>query len=179
MHNSEHPVGLYHHLVRQLHRLQPQCSPEVGAVCTTHQREQTTCPPGHLQHPMSQKGQNKTTTRATTFSPRSHPEGEVSTGASKLEPRDWKTASLSLGHQNVKLPSLAQRLLPPYRLEIIGQFSKWNTSHFNNATLIMFTYHCITHLMYTSVFYTLNCILAYATLSLLIHIYIFLLNSFT
>ena len=34
MHNREHPVGLYHSLVRQLHRPQPQG----GAVCTTHHR---------------------------------------------------------------------------------------------------------------------------------------------
>jgi hypothetical protein len=33
MHNWEHPVGLYHRLVRQLHDPQPQGSPEGGAVC--------------------------------------------------------------------------------------------------------------------------------------------------
>ncbi|CDQ62157.1 unnamed protein product [Oncorhynchus mykiss] len=43
MYNREHPVGLYHLLVRQLHWPQPQGSPEGGAVCTTHYREQTTC----------------------------------------------------------------------------------------------------------------------------------------
>jgi hypothetical protein len=32
---------------------QPQGSPEGSAVCTKHHRGQTTCPPGHLQHPMS------------------------------------------------------------------------------------------------------------------------------
>ncbi|XP_071202841.1 ribonuclease inhibitor-like [Salvelinus alpinus] len=32
----KHPVGLYHCLVRQLHRPQPQSSPEGGAVCPTH-----------------------------------------------------------------------------------------------------------------------------------------------
>ena len=30
---------------------------EGSAVCTPHHRGQTTCPPGHLQHPMSQEGQ--------------------------------------------------------------------------------------------------------------------------
>ena len=45
MHNREHPVGLYHSLVQQLHRPQPQGSPEGGAVCTTHHRGKTTCPP--------------------------------------------------------------------------------------------------------------------------------------
>ena len=56
-------------------------------------------------------------TRATAFSPHYHPEGKVSTGASKL------------GNQTVKQPSLTQRLLPTYRLEIIGLFNKWITSH--------------------------------------------------
>uniref|UniRef100_A0A673ZB86 Reverse transcriptase domain-containing protein n=1 Tax=Salmo trutta TaxID=8032 RepID=A0A673ZB86_SALTR len=46
---------LYHRLVQQRHRPQPQGSPD-GAVYTTHHRGQTTCPPGHLQHPMSQEG---------------------------------------------------------------------------------------------------------------------------
>ena len=36
MHNWEHPVGLYHRLVRQLQRPQPQGSPEGGAVFPTH-----------------------------------------------------------------------------------------------------------------------------------------------
>jgi hypothetical protein len=43
---------LYLRLVQQ-----PQGSPGGGAVCPTHHRRQTTCPPGHLQHPMSQEGQ--------------------------------------------------------------------------------------------------------------------------
>ena len=45
IHNREHPDRLYHSLERQLHRPQPQGSPEGGAVCTTHHRGQTTCPP--------------------------------------------------------------------------------------------------------------------------------------
>ena len=57
MHNRAHPGGLYHRLVRQLHRQQPQGSPEGGAVCSTYYRGQSTSPPGHLQHPMSQVGQ--------------------------------------------------------------------------------------------------------------------------
>ena len=43
-------------LVRQLHRPQPQGSPEGGVVYPMHHRGQTTYPPGHLQHPMSQEG---------------------------------------------------------------------------------------------------------------------------
>ena len=38
MHNREHPVGLCHRLVRQLHRPQPQGSPIGTAVCTTYHR---------------------------------------------------------------------------------------------------------------------------------------------
>jgi hypothetical protein len=55
--DREHPVGLYHRLVRQLLRPQPQGSPEGSEVCTTNHRGQTTCPPGHLHHPISQEGQ--------------------------------------------------------------------------------------------------------------------------
>ncbi|CDQ68276.1 unnamed protein product [Oncorhynchus mykiss] len=53
MHNREHPVGLHHRLVRQLLRPQPHGSLDGSAVCTTHHRGQTTCPPGYLQHPIS------------------------------------------------------------------------------------------------------------------------------
>jgi hypothetical protein len=56
MHNREHPVGLYHRLVRQLLHPQPQGSPEGIEVCTTHHPGQTTCLPGHLHHLMSQEG---------------------------------------------------------------------------------------------------------------------------
>ena len=48
---------LYHRLVWQLHRPQPQGSPEGGAVCTTHYRGQTTYHTGHIQHLFSQEGQ--------------------------------------------------------------------------------------------------------------------------
>ena len=61
-------------------------SPEGGAVCTKHHREQTTCYPGHRHHPMSQEGQKDNQGQQ----PR-----EVSTGASKLGPRYWKIASIS------------------------------------------------------------------------------------
>ncbi|XP_052329225.1 uncharacterized protein LOC118400001 isoform X2 [Oncorhynchus keta] len=57
MHNREHPVGLYDRLIRQLHHLQTQGSPEGGAVCPTLHQGQTNCHPGHLQHLMSQEGQ--------------------------------------------------------------------------------------------------------------------------
>ena len=94
-----------------------------------------------------------TTTRATACSRRYHPEGEVSTGASKLRPRDWKTASI------FKQPSLTERLLPTYRLEIIG--------HFNNVYI-----SCITHFIciYCILYHLLH--LSYAALTFLIHIFI-------
>jgi hypothetical protein len=38
MHHEEHLVWLYHGLVWQLHRPQPQRSPEGGTVCPTHHR---------------------------------------------------------------------------------------------------------------------------------------------
>ena len=87
MHNREHPVGLYHRLVRQLHRPQPQGSPEGDEVCTTHHQEQTTCFQVRTPTAPDVTGRPKrsswtTTTRATACSPRYHPEGEVSTGAS-------------------------------------------------------------------------------------------------
>jgi hypothetical protein len=62
------------------------------------------------------------TTWATAYLPRYHPEGKVSTGASNCSTADTET------------------LLPTYSLKIIGHFNNWITSHFNNATLIMFTY---------------------------------------
>ena len=53
-----------------------------------------------LDHPWlcgqeCQKTSRTSTTRATACSPRYLSEGEVSTGASKLGPRDWKTTSIS------------------------------------------------------------------------------------
>ena len=67
----------------------------------------------------------------------------------------------------------SERLLPTYRLEILGHFYKWNTSHFNNATSIMCTYLVLSISYVYTVFYTISCILAYAALSLLIHIFIY------
>ncbi|XP_055770851.1 cyclic AMP-dependent transcription factor ATF-1-like isoform X3 [Salvelinus fontinalis] len=78
MHNREHPVGLYHRRVRQLHHPQPQGSPDGGGVCTTHHQGQTALPVttdavGVLE---AKKSSRTTTTRATTCSPLYHPEGE-------------------------------------------------------------------------------------------------------
>ena len=43
-------------LVKQLYCPQPPGSTEGGAVCLTHHRGHNVCPPGQLQHPMSQEG---------------------------------------------------------------------------------------------------------------------------
>ena len=73
-----------------------QGSPEGGEVCTKHHWGQPSRTPTPPDVTGRQKISSRTiTSRATTCSPRFHPEGEVSTGASKLGQRDWKTASIS------------------------------------------------------------------------------------
>ena len=101
-----------------------------------HHRGQTTCPPGHLHHTMSQEG-------------RKDPQGQQplpvhpaiiqktrSVQVHQSWDRETEKQLLSQGHTATN----TERLLPSYRLEIIGHFNKWISSHFNNATLIMFTY---------------------------------------
>ena len=92
------------------------------------------------------------TSWATACSPLYHAEGEVSTGALMLGPRDSF-------YQTVKQPSLAQRGRCLLRLEIIGHFNKWVTSHFNNATITLFTYIALLISYVYSVFYTIYCML--------------------
>ena len=76
------------------------------------------------------------TNRATTCSPCS-----IQKARSVEEHQSWdrqiEKQLLSQDHQIVKQP---ERRLPNYRLDIIVHYNKWNTSHFNNATLRMFTY---------------------------------------
>ena len=74
MHNREHPVGLYHRQVRQLHNASP------GA---NYVPSRTPTAPDVTGRP-----KKSSTTRTTAFSHHYHPEGEVSTGASKQGPRD-------------------------------------------------------------------------------------------
>ena len=74
-----------------------------------------------------------------TGSPRFHPEGEVSTRASKLGQRlknSFYLKAIRLLNSHHQHREAAAFL----RLNIIGHFNKWNTSHFNNASLRMFTY---------------------------------------
>ena len=180
MHNWEHPVALYHRLVRQLHHPQPQGSSDCGGVCITHHRGQTTCPPGHLQHPMSQEGQKDHQGQPPEPLP-VHP-ATIQKARSVQVHQSWDRETeklfLSQGHQPVKQSSLTQRLLPTYRLEIIGHFNKWITSHFNNVTLIMFTYLALLISYAYTVFYTIYCIYCR---SIIAHpyIYIVLFHSFT
>ena len=105
------------------------------------------------------------TTQATACSPY-HPEGKVH----QTWDRETENQLLSQGHQIVKQPSLAQeRRLPTFRLDIIGHFNKWNTSHFNNAALRMFMYLTLLISYVYTVSFTIYCILA--ALSLLVHIF--------
>ena len=72
------------------------------SIESIHHRVQTACPPGHLHQTMSQEGQKRSsTTQATACSPHYHPEGEVSTGASKLRLKNSFSVP-SQGHQTVK-----------------------------------------------------------------------------
>ena len=85
---------------------------------------------------------------------RYQPEGEVSTSASKLGPRDWKTASiLKPSDCYIAITSTLDAAAYIHRLEITAHFNKWNTSHFNNVYI-----SCITHM------YTLYSILLYLSL---------------
>ena len=110
MHNRQHPVGLYHCLVRQLFRPQPQGSPE---VYTTHHRGQTTCPPGHLQPPMSQEGQKDHKGHQPPEPLPVHPatlQKARSVQVHQSWDREIEKWLLSQGHQSVKQQSLTQRV---------------------------------------------------------------------
>ena len=106
MPNQEHPVGLYHRLVRQLHRPQPQGSPEGSAVCTTHHRGQTTCPPGH---PMSQESNKDHQGQQPPEPLPVHPaiiQKERSVQVHQSRDRETEKQLLSQGYQTVKQPPL-------------------------------------------------------------------------
>jgi hypothetical protein len=118
MHNKEHPVRLYHRLVRQLHH--PQGSPEGGAVCPTHHRGHTTCPPGHLQHLTSNEGQN-------IIKDKHHPSQGL------FNPLTPRRPSLATYHPDTQ--PLNCRGCYPMHIDMESL-----------VTLIMFTY-CFTHFM--------------------------------
>ena len=88
---------------------QPQASPEGSAVCTTHHRGQTTCPPGHLLHPMSQKGQKDNQGQQPPEPLPVHP-AIIQKARSVQVHQSWggetENHILSQGHQTVKQPSL-------------------------------------------------------------------------
>ena len=106
-------------------RPQWQGSPEDGEFCTTHHRGQTTCPPGRLQHPMSQESK-KDNQGHCLFTPLlSRRRGQyryIKAGTERLKNSFYLKAITS-----------TERQLPTYRLDIIGHFNKWYTSHFNNV----------------------------------------------
>ena len=122
---TEHPVGLYHRVVRQLHR--PQGSPEGSAVCTTHHWGQTMCPPGHLHHPMSPEGQKDNQGQQPPEPVPVHPT-IIQKARSVQVHQSWAQETekqlLSQGHQTVKQPSLTERLLPTYRLKSLATLIK-------------------------------------------------------
>ena len=166
MHSREHPVWLYHRLVWQLHRPQPQGSPEGSAVCTMHHWGQTTCPPWHLQHPMSQEGQKDHQGHQPSEPLPVHPaiiQKARSVQVHQSWDRETEKQLLSQGHHTVKQP-----LLLTYRLEIIGHFNKWITRHVYIS--------CITHLIciYCVLYHLLHLLynLLHAAQSSRIHIFI-------
>jgi hypothetical protein len=96
-----------------------------------------------------------TTTRATACSPRYHPECEVSTGASKLGPRGWKTASISRPSDCQTAITSTERLLPIYTdLKSLATLIN-GTQVTNNVTLIMFTWLSLLISYVYTAFYTL------------------------
>ena len=130
MHNREHPVGLYHSLVRQLHR--PQHKALQRVVCTTHQRGQTTCPPWHLQHPLSQERQKDQGQQPPK--PLSVHTAIIQKASSVQVHQSWDRDTekllLSQGHQTAKQQSLTQSGYCLHWDPITGLFNKWITNHF-------------------------------------------------
>ena len=99
------------HSTQKLHRPQPQSFPEGGAVCAWHHRGQTTCPPGHLQHPMSQEDQKDQGQQPPESLPvhRASIQKARSIQVHQSWDREIEKQHLSQGHQTVKQPLLAQR----------------------------------------------------------------------
>ena len=131
MHNREHAVGLYHRLVRQLHRPQLQGSPEGSAVCTIHHRGQTTCPPGHLQHPKSQRPKRSSRTPEPLPVHSAIIQKARSVQVHQSWDRETEKQLLSQGHQTF-ITNIG-RLLSTYGLKslatLINGLNKGITSH--------------------------------------------------
>ena len=90
----------------------PTPSAEGDAVCTMHHREQTTCPPGHLQHPMSQEGKKYHQGQYTPDPLPVHPasiQKAMSVQVLQSCDREIEAVFQSQGLQIVKQLSLAQR----------------------------------------------------------------------
>ena len=85
-------------------------TPEGSEVCTTHHRGKTTCPPGHLHHPMSQEGQKDHQGQLPSEPLPVHPaiiQKARSVQVHQSRDRETEKQLLSQGHQTVKHPSLA------------------------------------------------------------------------
>ena len=94
----------------------PQGSPEGGAVCLTHCQGQTTCPPGHVQHPMSHEEQKDHQGHQPPKPLPVHPAIIQKARSVKVHQswdRETEKQFLSQCLQTVKQPTLAHlRLLP-------------------------------------------------------------------
>jgi hypothetical protein len=145
-------------------------------ICKNTIDGQSTCPPWHLQHPISQECQKDHQGQQppeplpvhTTIIQKAR-----SVQVYQSWDREIEKQLLSQGHQTAKQQSLAQRGCCLHWDQITGHFNKLITSqfkqcHFNNVYISYITYitciHCILyHLLH----------LAYAARPSLIHILIF------
>ena len=84
-------------------------NPKGSEVCTTHHRGQTTCPPGHLHHPMLQEGHKDHQGHQPPEPLPVHPaiiQKARSVQVHQSWDRETEKQLLSQGHQTVKQPSL-------------------------------------------------------------------------
>jgi hypothetical protein len=139
IHNWEHPVGLYH---RQVTATAPPSTARHNTSPALQETYATRC---HRKAKKIIKDNNHPSHCLFTPLPS---RGEVSTGASKLGPRDWKQL-LSQGHRTVKQPPLnTERLLPTYRLKSLATLINGSLVTLNNATLNNVYISYITHISY-------------------------------
>ena len=133
-------TSFYRRLVWQLHRLQPQGS---------HYRQQTTCSPGHLQHPTSQEGQKDHQGHQPPEPLPVYPaviQMVRSVQVHQSWDREIESVFQSQGHQTCTLKAITSTLKAAayrHRLEITGHFNKWRTSHFHMYILYSILFYCI------------------------------------
>ena len=137
--------------------------PEGGVVCPTLHREHTACPPGHLQHLMSQEGQKDHQGHQPPDPRPVHPaiiQKARSVQVHQSWDRETEKQLLSQGHPTVKWPSLAsynsitqhctlEAADYVHRHGMTGHF-KWNTSYFNHVYIVFYSFHM--YILYSTVF---------------------------